>query len=174
MSSKFLAAGSWVMWFFSSWERKNSLQSWANSQNVNYFYSRDNLVQFLEIIIVLLWISSGLQAVLFFLNLRKITWLKSQQPKTRRHVELPRLTARVLRLANSKSSKLRLMAIDQRLDFELLLLAWAQNSAVSNGLIKINLIKISKHRQFHKILSRDWHLKRRKIENVKSRMYQRL
>ena len=34
---QFLAVGSWVTWFFSSWERKNYLQSWANSQNDNYF-----------------------------------------------------------------------------------------------------------------------------------------
>ena len=36
----FLAFGSWVTWFFSSWERKNCLQSWANSQNDNYFHSK--------------------------------------------------------------------------------------------------------------------------------------
>ena len=29
-----------LSWFFSRWERKNYLKSWANSQNDNHFYSK--------------------------------------------------------------------------------------------------------------------------------------
>ena len=36
----FLAVGSWVKWFLLSWERKNCLQSWTNSQNDNTFHSK--------------------------------------------------------------------------------------------------------------------------------------
>ena len=35
----FLTVGSWVMWFFSFWGRKNCMQRWANSQNDNRFHS---------------------------------------------------------------------------------------------------------------------------------------
>ena len=38
-------------------------------------------------IVVILWIYSALQVVFFFLTMRKITWLNSQQPKTRGHGE---------------------------------------------------------------------------------------
>ena len=40
-------------------------------------------------IIVILWICSALHAVLSFSAWKKITWLNSQQPKTRGHVEHP-------------------------------------------------------------------------------------
>ena len=40
-------------------------------------------------IVVILWICSALQTVL---SMRKITWLNSQQPKTRGHVEHHRFT----------------------------------------------------------------------------------
>ena len=32
--------GSWVTWFFSSWERNSCLQSWDNLQNDSYFHSK--------------------------------------------------------------------------------------------------------------------------------------
>ena len=33
-----LAFGCWITWFIWSWERNYYLQSWANSQNDNYFH----------------------------------------------------------------------------------------------------------------------------------------
>ena len=56
--------------FFSCWVRKNCFQSWANSQNDNYFVN-----------------SLSFENSSFFLSMKKITWLNSQQPKTRGHVE---------------------------------------------------------------------------------------
>ena len=65
-------------WFFSSWERKNCLQSWTNSQNDNYYHSKQQPRTILsKKIIVILWICSALQAVLSFSAWEKITWLNS-------------------------------------------------------------------------------------------------
>ena len=33
---------SWFTWFFSSWERNNCLQSWANLKNDTYFHSKQH------------------------------------------------------------------------------------------------------------------------------------
>ena len=87
MCSCFLAVGSWITRFFSSWERKNCSQSCANSQNDNYSHSKrqpmtiwsDNSCHFVNL---LTFASSS-----FLLSMRKITWLNSQQPKNRGHVE---------------------------------------------------------------------------------------
>ena len=38
--SKQLAVGWWITWFSSSWEENNCYQTWANSQNDNYFHSK--------------------------------------------------------------------------------------------------------------------------------------
>ena len=75
-----------LMWFFSNWERKNCLQSWAYLQSDNYFHSKrqprtilsENDCHFLNFLI---FARSS-----FFLSMRKITWLNCQ-PKTRPHVE---------------------------------------------------------------------------------------
>ena len=74
---EFLVVASWVTWFFSNWERKNCLQSWANSQNDNHFHSKrqprtilsENSCHFVNLLI---FANSS-----FFLSLRKITWLNS-------------------------------------------------------------------------------------------------
>ena len=77
---------SWVTWFFSSWERKNCLQSRANLQNDNHFRLKrsrtilsENSCHFVNL---LSFASSS-----FFLSMRKITRLNPQQLKTRPHVE---------------------------------------------------------------------------------------
>ena len=66
MSSSFLAVGSWVTWFFSSWKRQNCLRSRPNSQNDIFFTQNDNLGPFWVKLVVILWICSALQAVLSF------------------------------------------------------------------------------------------------------------
>ena len=71
--------------FFQAEKEKNCLQSWANSQSNNHFHSKRQ--PFLVKIFVILRICSALQAVLSFSAWGKITWLNSQQPKTRVHVE---------------------------------------------------------------------------------------
>jgi hypothetical protein len=71
--------------FFQGWERKNCLQSWANSQNDNYFISKrepriilsENSCHFVNLL--------SFEGSSFFLSMRKIMW----QPKTRGHVEHP-------------------------------------------------------------------------------------
>ena len=63
-------------------------QSWANSQDDNHFHSKrpprtilsENSCHFFNL---LSFVSSS-----FFLSMIKITWLNSQQPKTKGHVEL--------------------------------------------------------------------------------------
>ena len=82
-----MAVASQVPRFFSSWERKNCLQSWANSQNDNYFHSKqqprtilsENSCHFVNL--------PSFARSFFFLSLRKITRLNSQQPKTSGHVK---------------------------------------------------------------------------------------
>ena len=72
----------WLLWLescdFSSWERKND----------NYFHWKWSYVVFLTEngchFVSLLSFASRY----FFLSLRKTTWLNSQQPKTRGHVEV--------------------------------------------------------------------------------------
>ena len=82
-----MAVLSWVTWFFSSWEKKNCLQSWANSQNDKYFHSKRQPRTILsenccESVNLLNFASSS-----FCFSLIKITWLNSQQPRTGGHVE---------------------------------------------------------------------------------------
>ena len=77
------AVGSWVTWF----SRRERMNRWANSQN-------DNLGPFWVKIIAILWIFSASSS--FFLSMKKITWLNSQQPKTRGHVDCRASTLVVL------------------------------------------------------------------------------
>ena len=69
MSFSFCLLG--VEWFFSSWERKNCLQSWANSQNDHYFHPNNNLGPFWVKVIDILWICSALLVVLSFSSWEK-------------------------------------------------------------------------------------------------------
>ena len=79
-----LAVASCVMWFFSSWERKNCLQSWTNSQNDHSKRQPRTIVSGnnCHFFNLLCFASSS-----FFISLTKITWLDPQQPKTWGHVE---------------------------------------------------------------------------------------
>ena len=81
-----MAVGSWVTWFFSSWDRKKCLPSRSNSQNDNFFHSkrppRTILSESSHFVHLISFARSS-----FFLSMKKITWLNSQQHKTRGHVE---------------------------------------------------------------------------------------
>ena len=86
-SLKFLAVGIWFKWFFSSWERKNCQQSWANSQNDNYFHSKQQPRTILSeyschFLNLLIFASNS-----FFLSMRKIMWLNYQHSTARGYVE---------------------------------------------------------------------------------------
>ena len=87
----FLAVGSWVTWCFSNQERKKELLAKLSKfikWQLHIFTQNGPRLSLRVKIVVIMWIFSTLQAVLsFFLSMRKITWLKSQQPKTRGHVE---------------------------------------------------------------------------------------
>ena len=76
-----------LSWFFSCWERKNCLQNWANSQKDNYFHSKGQPRTILSKKSCHFVNLLSFASISFFLSLRKITRLNSQQPKTRGHVE---------------------------------------------------------------------------------------
>ena len=75
----------------SGWDNNNCCvnfcQTWANSQNVNYFYSKlskviilsENNCHFVNLL--------SFESSSFLLSMKKITWLNSIQPKTRGHVD---------------------------------------------------------------------------------------
>ena len=89
VSSTFFAVGSWVTWFFSSWERKNCLQIWTNSQNdCSKQQPRTTLSgNSCHFFYLLSFASSS-----FFLRLTQITW-----PKTRGHIEYLSIICRLRR-----------------------------------------------------------------------------
>ena len=53
---KLWAIGCWITWFISSWEESNCYQTWANSQNDNFWVKT----------ILILWIYLALPTFIFF------------------------------------------------------------------------------------------------------------
>ena len=86
MSSSF-----WPLWGdsrgFSQGKKKYASKAEQIHKMTTIFTPKDNLGPFWLKTVVSLWICKAFESSSFFLSMRKITWLNSQQPKTRGRVE---------------------------------------------------------------------------------------
>ena len=80
-----------------SWAKKEKTASKAEQihKMATIFTPNDNLGPFWVKTVVSLWICKAFASRSFFLSMRKITWLNSQQPKTKPHVGHPNLNIQI-------------------------------------------------------------------------------